>query len=132
MDGVLLINPPSAFSTYKGTKVDGYVQLYPVLSLACMPAMLRESGFGVSILDLGIEAYPEQVLEAKLSESKPRIIGVTCTTPLYPEVVQLSRAIRQRVGNGTVLVVGGPHPSAPPVETLLEAGFDNVAVRGGG
>ena len=131
MDDVLLINPPSAFSTYKGTKVDVYVQLYPVLSLACLAAMLRERGSGVSILDLGIEQYPWQVLEAKLSESKPRIIGVTCTTPLYPEVVQLSRAIRQRVGNGTVLVVGGPHPSALPAESLLESDFD-IAVVGEG
>jgi len=30
MIDVLLINPPSAFSTYKGTKVDAYVQVYPV------------------------------------------------------------------------------------------------------
>jgi len=131
MDDVLLINPPSAFSTYKGTKVDVYVQLYPVLSLACLAATLRKGGSSVSILDLGIEQYPYQALETKLSQSKPRIIGITCTTPLYPEVVQLSQFVRQRVGDGTVLVVGGPHPSALPAESLLESAFD-IVVTGEG
>ena len=62
MIGVLLINPPSAFSAYKGTKITAYVQRYPILSIAYLAATLREKGFSVSILDLGIEDDPVQVL----------------------------------------------------------------------
>ena len=51
MENILLINPPSAFSTYKGTKVDAYVQLYPLLSLPSLAVVLRAKGFSVSVLD---------------------------------------------------------------------------------
>ena len=44
---VLLVNPPSAFGTYKGTKMDVYTQVYPVLYLASLAAILGEKGFRV-------------------------------------------------------------------------------------
>ena len=131
MENILLINPPSAFSTYKGTKVDAYVQVYPVLSLACLAANLRQKDFSVSILDLGIEDSPLQVLDRTLNELEPHIVGVTCTTPLYFDAVQLSRTIREKLGRAVTLVVGGPHPSALPEETLQESDYDIVVVGEG-
>ena len=131
MIDVLLINPSTAFSTYKGTKVDVYVQRYPVLSLASLAAMLREKGFSVSILDLGIEQYPREMLNKTLDELKPRIVGVTCTTPLYSDAVQISRMVREKLGKEVTIVFGGPHPSALPKESLLESDFDIVAIGEG-
>ncbi len=131
MNDVLLINPSSAFSTYKGTKVDVYVQRYPVLSLACLAAMLREKGFGVSILDLGIEDNPTQVLDRTLEESQPPIVGVTCTTPLLSDVIQIGSQVREKLGREATLVLGGAHPSALPEDSLKESDFD-IVVTGEG
>ncbi len=125
---ILLINPPSAFGTYRGTKVAAYVQVYPVLSLACLAAILREKGFSVSILDLGIEKDPFQVLDKTLEESRPRIVGVTCTTPLYFEAAQISKVVKERLGKEVIAVLGGPHASALPEECLNTSAFDIVAV----
>lgn len=125
---VLLINPPSAFGTYEGTKVSVYRQLFPVLSLASLAATLRENGFRTAILDLGIEPEPDQVLFERLEEARPRIVGVTCTTPLYFDALQLGKKIREKLGKDATLVVGGPHPTALPEDTLRESEYDVVAV----
>lgn len=95
MADVLLINPPSAFSSYKGTKITAFVQRYPVLSLACLAAVLREKGFRVSILDLGLEDNPFQVLDITLDEMKPRIVGISSTTPLYFEAAEISKMLKR-------------------------------------
>lgn len=128
---VLLVNPPSAFGTYKGTKMDVYVQIYPVLSLASLAAILREKGFRVSILDLGIEKVPFQVLSRVLDELKPRIVGVTATTPLIFEASQISRIAREKLGKEVLIVLGGPHASALPEECLRMSDFDVVAIGEG-
>ena len=131
MKDVLLINPPSAFGTYKGTKMALYVQVYPVLSLACLAARLRQKGFSVSILDLGIENNPFQALGRVLDESKPRIVGVTATTPLFSEAEQISTIVRERLGQEARIVLGGPHASALPEECLKLSAFDIVVVGEG-
>ncbi|MFC1990598.1 B12-binding domain-containing radical SAM protein [Chloroflexota bacterium] len=132
MQDVLLVNLPSAFGTYKGTKVDVYVQVYPVLSLACLAAVLRQKSFSVSILDLGIEKKePFLVLDRTLDKLKPRIVGVTCTTPLYFEAAEISRAVKKRMGKEVITVIGGPHASALPEECLKTSTFDIVVVGEG-
>jgi len=128
---VLLVNPPSAFGTYKGTKMDVYTQVYPVLSLACLAAMLREKGHNVSIVDLGIESDPFRVLRETLDESRPRVVGVTSTTPLFHEAVQIGSIVREKRGREVTLVLGGPHASALPEECLNLSEFDIVAVGEG-
>ena len=55
---LVLINPPSAFSSYKGTRINALFQNFPLLSLASLAAAAREKGFKVAVLDLGIEMEP--------------------------------------------------------------------------
>lgn len=121
---LILINPPSAFQAYAGTRINAAFQNYPVISLACLAAMARQAGFSVAILDLGIEHEPFEYLEAKLKELTPRFIGITSTTPLFPEVANLSKFIRMRVDSETKLILGGPHATALPEECLRQSDFD--------
>ena len=123
---LILINPPSAFGSYVGTRINAAFQNYPLLSLASLAAYAREGGFSVVVLDLGIEMEPYKVLEEKLKEYSPDFIGITVTTPLFPEVAQLSKFIRERVGDGTKLILGGPHATALPEDCLKESDFDIV------
>jgi radical SAM superfamily enzyme YgiQ (UPF0313 family) len=123
---LVLINPPSAFSSYKGTRINAVFQNFPLLSLASLAAVVREKGFRVAILDLGIEMEPFKVLEEKLKEFSPEFIGITSTTPLFPEVKQLSGFIRKKMGPGVKLILGGPHATALPEDCLKESDFDIV------
>lgn len=130
-EDLLFINPPSAFTSYSGTRVNAVVQVYPILSYACLAAILREKGFKVSILDLGIENEPYKVLDRVLDERTPRIVGITSTTPLFFEAAHISKIIREKFGNQIKMVLGGPHPSALPEESLMTSEFDIVAVGEG-
>lgn len=123
---LLLVNPPSAFGSYIGTRINAVYQNYPLLSLASLAAVARKNGFSVAIADLGIEEKPFDYLEEKLREYSPSFIGVTSTTPLFPEVAQLSKFIRERVGSGPKLILGGPHGTALPEACLKESEFDIV------
>jgi anaerobic magnesium-protoporphyrin IX monomethyl ester cyclase len=131
-EDVLFINPPSAFTTYSGTRLNAVIQAYPILSYACLAAILREKGFSVSVLDLGIEkANFVEILNKVLNERKPRIIGITSTTPLFYEVIKISRMIREKLGDEVKMVLGGPHASALPEESLPATEFD-IVVAGEG
>lgn len=121
---LLLINPPSAFTSYCNTRANAVIQNYPLLSLAYLAAVARRDGFSVSILDLGIEFEPYRILHKVLEELSPRFIGITSTTPVFPEVAALSRIIKNHLGSRTKLIIGGPHASALPEEALRQSYFD--------
>ncbi|MFA6562323.1 MAG: radical SAM protein [Verrucomicrobiia bacterium] len=123
---LVLVNPPSAFRSYAGTRVNAVFQNYPLLSLASLAAVARENRFQVAVLDLGIEEKPFEYLEGKLKEYKPDFVGITSTTPLTAEVASLSRFIRKRFGSCIKLILGGPHATALPEECLRESEFDMV------
>lgn len=121
---LLLINPPSAFRSYTGTRVNATMQNYPLLSLAYLAAVARREGFKVSILDLGIETEPYGVLRKTLDDFLPRFVGITATTPLFPEAAALSEIIKNHLGERVKLIIGGPHASALPEEVLRQSSFD--------
>ncbi len=123
---LLLINPPSAFLAYAGTKINAAMQNYPLLSLASLAAVARKNGFNAAILDLGIEEKPFEVLEQKLKEYSPAFVGLTGTTPLFTEVSQISRFIKRCVPRETKLLLGGPHATALPEESLKVSEFDII------
>lgn len=131
MTDLLLINPPSAFASYTGTRVNAVVQNYPVLSLAYLAAAARGAGFSVAILDLGIEKEPYNILQKKISELTPRLVGVTATTPLFHEAALLSRLVKEQLGEKVKLILGGPHATALPHASLVESVFD-IVVSGEG
>ncbi|NQU83124.1 MAG: radical SAM protein [Parcubacteria group bacterium] len=121
---LLLINAPSAFDSYSGTRVNAVVQNFPLLSMAYLSAVARKEGFSVFVLDLGIEADPYKTLHKALELFQPRFVGITSTTPIFPEVAGLSRIVKDRMGNRTKLILGGPHGTALPVESLKKSHFD--------
>jgi radical SAM superfamily enzyme YgiQ (UPF0313 family) len=128
---LLLLNAPSAFQSYSGTRMNAVVQNFPLLSLAYLSAVARKAGFSVAVLDLGIEANPYKTLHKALDFYSPKFVGITSTTPIFPEVAGLSRIIRDHMGNRATLILGGPHASALPEEALRQSFFD-VLVFGEG
>ncbi|MBC7110001.1 MAG: cobalamin B12-binding domain-containing protein [Archaeoglobi archaeon] len=125
MAEVLLINPPESTNKYR-TFLN---VLAPPLGIAYIGAVLEESGISVRIIDapalrMGID---EVVREIK-SES-PKLIGITCTTPMMPHVSKLIKKIKEE-GIDSPIVCGGNHPTFCDEDTL-RSGADFV-VRGEG
>ena len=120
---VLLVNPPNAFAQYIGSKLNSAVLKYPLLSFASLAAVLRQEGARVAILDLGIVGNYDGI-ERIFEKIKPKYIGFTGTTPLFPKVAELSSKCRQILGNEVTLLVGGPHATALPEEVLMSSEID--------
>ena len=131
MKNILFVNTPSCFDSYTGTRVNAVVQVYPILSHAILAAVAKSKGKKVEILDLGIVLDWQKVLINKLKEFKPDMVCMSCTTPLFPEVADVSFLIRKHVDENVLLAVGGPHATALPEECLRLSAFD-VLIAGEG
>ncbi len=84
-------------------------------------AVLEKEGHKVTFLDLNVS--PSGLDDLK---EKPDLVGITATTTLVKEAWRLSKIFRKE---GIPVVLGGPHPSALPSESLE---FADVVVRGEG
>lgn len=102
---------------------------YPPLALAYLAATVRKAGYRPVIVD---GEAPLRPLARVMDEIPPEtvLIGVTTTTLAWPAVRKSAAELRKRFP-GIPLVVGGPHVTAFPIETLQYSDFD-VGVIGDG
>lgn len=129
---ILFVNPPSAFGAYKDTKVKVFRQVFPLLSFMSLSGMAKREGFKTALADLGIEEFESyKVLAKKIKELKPRYVGITSTTPLFFEVVEIARIVREILGTDVKIIYGGPHATALPEESLLNSEIDIVVISEG-
>ena len=115
---ILLINPPYAFSE---------VPIMP-LGPAYIAAVLGEQGYEVNVLDLLVSRYSRDKIRKKLEEFRPDIVGVTSVTMNYPVASEILRYCKS-VDGDIKTVIGGPHVTFCPVETLNEAPWIDIVVR---
>ncbi len=108
---------------------------WPSLGLAYVAAMLEQHGHIVRIIDRNpilmqggdLDTFTENCLD----EFKPDIVGITATTPLMDDVINVLRILREKLPD-IPLVMGGPHVTALPEETLQHYPEIDIVVRGEG
>ena len=95
------------------------------LGLGYLAAVLREGGHEVMIFDAAIEDVGvEYYLDRAESEGRPYgLIGVTATTPLIPEAWEMAQLCKKR---GMYTVLGGPHLTIMPLESMQAPHSDYV------
>ena len=109
---VMLINP--YFRTHTIT---------PPLGLVYLASSLRSAGQEVTILDcLAKEIDPEKI-EREVQKQNPDIVGITAMTTCYSEAL---RYVEKTKELGVLTMLGGPHVSARPTESLRESKADFV------
>ena len=102
----------------------------PFVTLASLAGALLEDGHEVLISDLMIECRPMKAYRNVLESFQPEYVGITFTTPLYPEAEQLAE-IAKSILPDTVTICGGVHATTLPEQVLASGHFD-VAVIGEG
>jgi anaerobic magnesium-protoporphyrin IX monomethyl ester cyclase len=120
---ITLVNPPYP----KGAPQS----LFLPLGLGYLAAVLEEKQYEVNVLDLQITNPTPQQLETQLSKIKPDIVGVTTSTLTYWPAVEVVKTAKKVLPN-SLTVMGGPHVTALPEQTLNEAPEVDVIVRGEG
>lgn len=115
---VLLIYPPYVWE-YKR----------PALGLAYIASVLIESGIEVDILDMDAEGLNLKDFSTHFDKDYS-LIGISFLTPQFNIVREFVRLIRRKQKD-TLIVIGGPHASAMPEQSIDELKADFVALGEG-
>jgi len=128
---ILLINP-SYTNLYKKTRFHREGVLYsPSLTLSVLASSLIKNNFQVKLLDMNlIEGFSDADLINLLKQFSPQYIGITFTTPLFNNMVQICKLVKN-FNENIVLIGGGSHASSLPEETLRDSLLD-IIVAGEG
>jgi len=115
---VLLINPK--------VNLPIEVRTSPPLGLAYLGAVSEERGDEVRILDMEVEETP---LNQVLREERPDLVGITANTIQIKAAWRVAQEIKAEMA--PPIVLGGPHPTVLPEESVKRPEVD-VVVRGEG
>jgi radical SAM superfamily enzyme YgiQ (UPF0313 family) len=95
---ICLVTPPSPFLLED--------RVFAALGILKVAAVLERDGYQVDHLDLcGVANFEEVVRQYRGAD----IFGITSTTPQFPSVMRIAKALREVPGRK--LILGGPHPT---------------------
>lgn len=116
---ILLIAPPQ-WAAYGLPRLP----VYPPLGLLQVAACLTTEGHAVRLVDADAEGVGIRVILRRILRWRPDLVGLTATTPAFPEARRWAARIRSETGSP--VVIGGPHASALPRDILATECFDGV------
>ena len=103
----------------------------PCLASLILAALARSKGYGAHVIDCAAEGLTQAEAMERLEGLEPDLVGFTTTTLTTLPAERLARAVKVRFPRARV-VVGGPHATAVPEETLERcASFDAAALHEG-
>lgn len=88
----------------------------PPLGIAYIASFLEQKGHKVEIIDAMADNLTASEVMIKLKEFSPGIVGVTAMTSSFQGSLEAAKIAKDC---GAIVVVGGPHLSAYPEETLF-------------
>lgn len=124
MHPICLINPSSriAYGTMEPPE-------FPPMGLQYIAAVLEKNGFKVKAIDIDADGLSMEQLGQVLAEANPLLVGITCTTPLFKQAIEICQLAKTSCGASTC--IGGIHPTIKPMEGM-ESKFLDFAVFGEG
>jgi radical SAM superfamily enzyme YgiQ (UPF0313 family) len=137
MIDVILINPAEfipdeVYSPGYHWKHNGKIRLReaPHLGLLYIAAVLEDGGFTVKVLDSDECTIPDYI-SSILKQDKPRIIGISSTTPTFMQAIQTAK-ICKASDPSAIIVLGGIHPTCFHKQIIEKYDCVDVVVRGEG
>lgn len=121
---ITLINPPV-------NPKYGTLSYYPPLGLLYIASLLKEKGHEVFFIDADNQGLSYEEIRDMVNQTKSEIIGITSLTSQLMEVYELSKHLKES-RNELSIIVGGPHPSALPIDVLRECKYIDAVVIGEG
>jgi anaerobic magnesium-protoporphyrin IX monomethyl ester cyclase len=129
MRDVILINPATSFSELSDPLDDSVLPSYlPPLGILYLASVLESRGVPVHVVDMQTERNPKERIRTLLESCE--FVGITGTTPAYKKGAELAGFVKS-VNSDIPVVMGGPHVTFTPEETLREGNVDIVVRREG-
>ncbi len=127
---ILLLTPPIPRRSVYGILAPLAPSL-PPLGLTSLGTVLTAEGHEVEIIDAAARGIGEGKLLEEAGKFSPELVGITSTTCGYERVRDLLPKLRENLPR-TRLVLGGPHLTALPRETMEECPDLDIGVIGEG
>jgi anaerobic magnesium-protoporphyrin IX monomethyl ester cyclase len=97
----------------------------PNLGIMVLSSLLLREGYTVKIFDQNLE----DEIESKILAFCPNFVGFTCVTAALKTAASVASFVKEKLPMA-VTMVGGPHVSAVPQETLRENSAFDFAIQG--
>lgn len=129
---ILLINPDwSHLYTNKTYKKRVKGKFMPIGLLYIASNLIVKGNFDVSVIDLEVERLSKSKLNNRIKNINPNIVGIYATTPLFTKTKKIAKNIKI-LNKEIKIILGGPHVTALPEESLRECKYIDFVVRGEG
>lgn len=115
---VVLINPPQ-FAKYA----------QPPMGLSLIAAILEREGYQVGVVDANALKLTTEDIFSYVTDAD--VVGLTAMTPTINTAINIANQIKQ-VNPNLITILGGPHATLLPTETLINAPGIDIIVRGEG
>jgi radical SAM superfamily enzyme YgiQ (UPF0313 family) len=87
------------------------------LGIGYIAAVLEKEGYRVKVLDLLIEKKSDEEILAVIKDFLPQVVGFTAVTPTVNSAFKLAAIVKKYDGE-IITIIGGPHATALPEESL--------------
>jgi len=128
IDVLLAVPPPPA--TYAQAALLAPEFSAPPLGIAYIAAALQSNGHRVAIVDLHQQGAPPEAIIASCRRYSPKIVGITASTPTYPNALSMARFVKAWRPECPI-VLGGPHATCAPAQCILDPTIDFVCIGEG-
>lgn len=110
MTDLFLINP--SYIDYGRGKMSVWnfyslFEIMPPLGITYVAASAINAGYNIRLIDMEAEATRFGELAEIIKKARPKLVGISCTSPLFNTVVELSKIIKSVIN--VPIIVGGPH-----------------------
>lgn len=123
-DIVLIVPNPS---TTKGINDTTHEQLLGILYIG---TVLKKNGFKCKIIDAKVLGLSNKNIIKRLKYYNPKLVGITFVSAYYKSIKDLCNKIKN-LNENIKIVLGGPHPTTLPNETLKSFNADAVVIGEG-
>jgi radical SAM superfamily enzyme YgiQ (UPF0313 family) len=130
MNRIFFTTPPLSFEKRYGSFAGGGSAM-PSLGILMLAAVARKEGFACTVVEASALALSEQELLARLSAARPDVLCLSSTTLAIFNASSFAVAAKRLLPSLTVLI-GGPHVTAAPQETMERFPAFDAAVIGEG
>lgn len=99
----------------------------PPLGLALIAAILEKNGHAVKILDMNTPGLKQADIPAMVEDAD--VVGLTAMTPTIGAALNIAKKIKE-TNPEIKIIIGGPHVTLMPEETLKSAPYLDAVARG--
>lgn len=126
---IILVVVPTMENAYHNLR--DFVAINPPIGLVSIASVVIKEGYDVSIIDGDAENLTMQQIVDIIAEKKPAFVGSTVMTATMDITRQFYTLLKKK-NSETVVILGGPHVSALPEQTLLDIPAVDICVIGEG